>query len=155
MPTGVFAAAVLIKARKDDQSGEGSFFDMFRNRLIFPIGDEMGNPIAFGARKIDAEDEPKYLNSPESALFNKSRTLYGLHLARRAIIDAKQAIITEGYTDVIACHQAGVCNVVGTLGTALTREHARILSRLCDTVVLLFDGDEAGMRAADRGVNVF
>jgi DNA primase len=85
----------------------------------------------------------------------KSETLYGLNRAKRAIIEAKQAIITEGYTDVIACHQAGICNVVGTLGTALTRDHARLLSRLCDTVVLVFDGDEAGQKAADRGLEVF
>jgi DNA primase len=151
LPAEAFIAAGLIKPRKN----ESGHFDMFRNRVIFPICDELGNPVAFGARKIKPDDEPKYLNSAESPIFIKSRTLYGLHLAKRAIIDSKTAIITEGYTDVIACHQAGICNVVGTLGTALTHEHARILSKLCDTVILLFDGDAAGMRAADRGVNVF
>jgi DNA primase len=130
-------------------------YDAFRNRVIFPICDDLGNPIAFGARKINPEDEPKYLNSAESAIFNKSRTLYGLNLAKRAIIDAKLAIITEGYTDVIACHQAGVCNVVATLGTALTGDHAKVLSKLCDRIVLLFDGDEAGQKAGDRGFDVF
>jgi len=147
----MFAAAGLLKPRKE---GEG-YYDAFRNRLIFPICDELGNPIAFGARKINPEDEPKYLNSAESAVFVKSKTLYGLHLAKRAIMDSRQVIVTEGYTDVIACHQAGVRNAVATLGTALTRDHARILSRLCDTVVLLFDGDEAGLKAADRGLEVF
>jgi DNA primase len=151
LPEQLFIAAGLIKQRKN----EGGCFDMFRNRLIFPICDELGHPVAFGARKINPEDEPKYLNSAESAVFVKSRTLYGLNLAKRAIIDSRTAIICEGYTDVIACHQAGIANVVGTLGTALTNEHARILSKICDTVVLLFDGDAAGMRAADRGVNVF
>jgi DNA primase len=151
----VFAAAGLLKARSSDGPHGGGYYDAFRNRLIFPIFNEVGQPVAFGARKIDPEDEPKYLNSAESTIFQKSRTLYGLHLAKRAIIDARQVIVTEGYTDVIACHQAGVCNVVGTLGTALTRQHAKLLSRLCDTVVLLFDGDEAGQRAADRGVEVF
>ncbi len=146
-----FSAAGLLKQRSN---GEG-FYDAFRNRLIFPICNEVGQPVAFGARKINPEDEPKYLNSAESAIFQKSRTLYGLHLAKRAIIDARQVIVTEGYTDVIACHQAGITNVVGTLGTALTRQHAKILSRLCDTVVLLFDGDEAGQRAADRALEVF
>lgn len=141
----------LIKQRPNSEG----CYDTFRNRLIFPISDETGHPVAFGARIINPEDEPKYLNSSESAIFNKSRTLYGLHLAKRAIIDANQAIVTEGYTDVIACHQAGITNVVGTLGTALTREHAAILARLCDTVIVLFDGDEAGMRAADRAVDVF
>lgn len=147
----VFAAAGLLKPRKE---GDG-YYDAFRNRLVFPICDDVGKPIAFGARKLNPQDEPKYLNSAESPLFSKSKTLYGLHRAKRAIIEHKQAIVTEGYTDVIACHQVGICNVVGTLGTALTRDHARILARLCDTVVLVFDGDEAGQKAADRGLEVF
>ncbi|MHC5113676.1 MAG: DNA primase [Planctomycetota bacterium] len=144
-------AAGLLRERA---GGEGTY-DTFRNRLIFPICDEMGRPIAFGGRIIDPEDQPKYLNSPETALFDKSRTLYGLHLARRAIIESNQVIVAEGYTDVIACHQAGVTNVVATLGTALTKQHADVLSRLADTVVLVFDADDAGRRAADRGVEVF
>jgi DNA primase len=145
------AAAGLVKARK---TGSG-WYDTFRNRIVFPICDETGQPVAFGGRRIDPDDEPKYLNSPESPLFRKSRTLYGLHLARRAIIDAGRAVVVEGYTDVITCHQADVRHVVGTLGTALTRDHARILSRLCDEVVLVFDGDEAGQRAADQAIRVF
>lgn len=147
----IFEAAGLLKQRKDSPG----HYDAFRNRLIFPICNDLGQPVAFGARKINPEDEPKYLNSAESPLFQKSKTLYGMHLAKRAIIEARQAIVTEGYTDVIACHQAGVRNVVGTLGTALTQDHARMLSRLCDTVILIFDGDEAGQKAADRGVEVF
>ena len=151
LPESLFLNAGLLKPRKE---GAGHY-DAFRNRLIFPICDDVGNPIAFGARKINPEDEPKYLNSAESPLFSKSKTLYGLHRAKRAIIETKRAIVTEGYTDVIACHQAGIFNVVGTLGTALTHDHARILSRLCETVVLVFDGDEAGQKAADRGLEVF
>src|SRR5690606_19858718 len=85
----------------------------------------------------------------------KAGTLYGLHQATRAIQTERTAIITEGYTDTIACHQAGIANVVATLGTALTARHATVLRRLCDRVVLLFDGDEAGRRAADRAVEVF
>ncbi|UCD75018.1 MAG: DNA primase [Phycisphaerales bacterium] len=146
-----FLAAGLLKRKE----GEDRCYDAFRNRLIFPICDETGAPIAFGGRKVAADDEPKYLNSAESAVFDKSATLFGLHLAKRAIIDAGQAIVTEGYTDVIGCHQAGIANVVGTLGTALTPRHAQYLSRLCDTVVLVFDGDEAGQRAADRALAVF
>jgi DNA primase len=146
-----FLAAGLLKPRK---TGEGCY-DAFRHRLIFPIMNEVGQPIAFGARAIRPDDEPKYLNSAESSIFQKSRTLYGLHQAKRSIIDSRTAILTEGYTDVITCHQHGFTNVVGTLGTALTREHARLLSKFCDTVVLVFDGDEAGQRAADRGVEVF
>jgi len=146
---GAFEAAGLVRHRG------GHLADGFRNRITFPICDELGRVIAFGARKIDPEDEPKYLNSPESAIFHKSRALYALHLAKRAIVDSRTAIVVEGYTDVIACHAAGLTNVVATLGTSLTRDHARILQRLCDTVVLLFDGDEAGQRAADRALEVF
>ncbi len=144
-------AAGLIKPRTN---GNGHY-DTFRNRLIFPICDELGRPIAFGGRRLDENDEPKYLNSAESPLFNKSGTLYGLHLAKRAIIDTRQVIVTEGYTDVVACHQAGLRNVVATLGTALTPRHVQILKRLCEEVVVLFDGDEAGRRAADRAVALF
>ncbi len=143
-----FEAAGLLRRR-------GALVDGFRNRVMFPIADELGRCIAFGARSIDPDDEPKYLNSPESALFHKSKSLYGIHLAKRAIIQSRTAIITEGYTDVIACHRAGIENAVATLGTALTRDHARVLQRLCDTIVLLFDGDTAGQRAADRALDVF
>jgi DNA primase len=146
---GAFEAAGLVRHRG------GHLADGFRNRITFPICDELGRAIAFGARIIDPEDEPKYLNSPESAIFHKSRALYAIHLAKRAIVDSRTAIIVEGYTDVIACHAAGLTNVVATLGTSLTRDHARVLQRLCDTVVLLFDGDEAGQRAADRALEVF
>lgn len=146
----LFAAAGLLKRRDD-----GSHYDAFRNRLMFPIRDQIGRVIAFGARRIDDEDEPKYLNSPETPLFNKSAAIFGLHQAVQTIQRERTAIITEGYTDVIACHQAGIENAVATLGTALTPGHAAILRRLCDTVVLLFDGDDAGQRAADRAVEVF
>lgn len=146
-----FLDAGLIKTR-DDGSGR---YDTLRNRLIFPIHDQIGRVVAFGGRRVDDEDEPKYLNSPETRVFRKSATIYGLHHAAKSIQQTRIAIITEGYTDVIACHQGGFTNAVATLGTALTREHAAILRRLCDGVVLLFDGDEAGQRAADRAVEVF
>lgn len=146
-----FTDAGLFKRR---DSGDG-VYDSFRNRLMFPIQDAAGRVIAFGARKIDEADEPKYLNSSEHAAFNKSATLYALPQAQRTIQSSRVAIITEGYTDAIACHQAGFTNAVATLGTALTREHATVLRRLCDTVVLLFDGDMAGQKAAERAVEVF
>lgn len=146
-----FELAGLITAR----SGGQGWYDRFRHRLMFPICDALGRPIAFGARRLREEDDPKYLNSPETALFNKSTTLYGLHLAKKPIIDSRLAVVVEGYTDVIACHQSGLANVVATLGTALTQGHARALSRLCDRVVLIFDADEAGQKAADRAVEVF
>ncbi|MEM8737558.1 MAG: DNA primase [Planctomycetota bacterium] len=144
-------SASLIRPRKTG----GGDFDFLRHRLIFPIFDAIGRPIAFGGRKLREEDEPKYLNSPETPLFNKSATLYGLHAAKKPIIDAKTAVIVEGYTDVIACHQAGARNVVAALGTALTAEHVRELRRYCEQVVLVMDGDAAGQKAADRAVEVF
>jgi len=147
----VFEQAGLLKKRENSPGR----YDAMRNRLIFPIHDQIGRVIAFGGRRIDDDDEPKYLNSPESRLFHKSSTLYGLHQAARAIQRERTAIIVEGYTDVIACHQAGFANTVGTLGTASTNQHSAILARLCDTVVLLFDSDDAGMRAADRATEVF
>ncbi|MCC6661433.1 MAG: DNA primase [Phycisphaerales bacterium] len=150
LPVHHLAAAGLVKSRED-----GGHYDAFRNRLMFPIHDEAGRVIAFGARKIDEADEPKYLNSAETPIFEKRSTLYGLRQASRAIQADRTAIITEGYTDTIACHQAGITNAVATLGTALTLGHAARLRRYCDTVVLLFDGDDAGQRAADRAVEVF
>lgn len=150
LPVSVFREAGLLKHRDD-----GGHYDAFRNRVMFPIQDQIGRVIAFGARKIDEADEPKYLNSPETRLFEKSGTLFGLYQAAKSIQVERTAVVTEGYTDTIACHQAGITNVVATLGTALTMRHAAVLRRLCDTVVLLFDGDEAGQRAADRAVEVF
>jgi DNA primase len=141
----------LIKPRTE---GNGHY-DTFRGRLVFPIHDQAGRPIAFGGRRLNDEDEPKYLNSPESALFHKSRTLFALQQASRAIQRENLAIVTEGYMDAIACHQAGLANTIATLGTAFTPEHARTIQRLCDRVALLFDSDDAGLRAADRAVEAF
>ncbi len=144
-----FVDAGLLKQRPGSDR-----YDAFRDRLVFPILDQFGRPIAFGGRRLDDEDQPKYLNSPESVLFDKSAVLYGLHRAFQPIRKADRAIVTEGYTDVVACHQAGFDTVVATLGTALTRKHAAQLRRICSRVVLLFDGDEAGQRAADRAIEV-
>lgn len=146
-----FEKAGLIAPRKQGQG----HYDKLRNRLIFPICDAMGRPIAFGGRRLNEEDNPKYLNSPETLLFNKSRTLYGLHLAKRAIMDSHTAVIVEGYTDVIAAHQAGAKNVLATLGTAFTSEHVTELRRFAEKVVLIFDGDDAGQKAAERAVDIF
>lgn len=151
----VDALALAGVVKKRDQ-GTGSY-DMLRDRLIFPIHDQVGRVIAFGGRRLGDSDEsgPKYLNSPETPVFHKSKTLYGLHQASRAIQRERTTVVVEGYMDVVACHQAGVETAVATLGTALTAEHAQLLKRLCDRVVLLFDGDEAGQRAADRALEVF
>lgn len=147
-----FEAFVLAGVIRPGRNGH---IDLLRDRLVFPIRDEMGREIAFGGRRLDPDQDPKYLNSPESPVFHKSKALYGIDRAKRSIIESKTAIITEGYTDVIACHRAGFTNAVATLGTALTREHARVLRRMAQNVVLLFDGDEAGLKAADRALEVF
>ncbi|MEM0915787.1 MAG: DNA primase [Planctomycetota bacterium] len=149
-PVDEFRLAGLLKKRDD-----GSDYDALRHRLIFPIADSLGRPIAFGGRRLNDEDNPKYLNSPETPLFNKSATLYGLHLAKKAIIDSRTAVLVEGYTDVIAAHQHGATNVVAALGTALTAQHVRELRRYCDKAVLVMDGDEAGVKAADRALELF
>ena len=146
---GIDAGILKKNAEKD------RVYDAFRHRIMFPILDESGSPIAFGGRRLDEEDEPKYINSPETALFHKSKALYGYVFARKSIASEKVAIVVEGYTDVIACHQAGFVNVVATLGTALTPDHAGILSHIANEVILVFDGDNAGQLAADRALEIF
>ncbi|HVT79817.1 MAG TPA: DNA primase, partial [Phycisphaerae bacterium] len=161
-------SAPLLEAGLIKQRSDSSPYDAFRNRVIFPIIDasggaaQKGRVIAFGGRVLEEKRdeagnvvEAKYLNSPDSPLFNKSESLYGLNLARQHIIRTRTAIIVEGYMDVIACHQAGVTNVVATLGTALTPDHARILKNYAQTIVLVFDSDDAGRRAADRAMEIF
>src|SRR5690348_3247872 len=128
-------------------------YDRFRNRVMFPILDARGNVIGFGGRVI-GPGEPKYLNSPETPLFEKGRELYGLYQARRAIRDANQVIVVEGYMDVVALAQNGVENAVATLGTATTPFHVAKLLKLADNVVFCFDGDAAGRKAAWRALEV-
>ena len=134
-------------------SGEGGRLrDRFFNRIMFPIHNPQGDCIAFGGRVIGS-GEPKYLNSQETPLFHKSNVLYGLDKAKNALTSTGIAIIVEGYTDVIALHEAGLENVVATLGTALTLQHIRLISRYASRrIVYLFDGDAAGQRAADRAL---
>ncbi|HUL96911.1 MAG TPA: DNA primase [Usitatibacter sp.] len=128
-------------------------YDRFRHRVMFPILDARGNVIGFGGRVI-GEGEPKYMNSPETPLFEKGRELYGLYQARRAIRDANQVIVVEGYMDVVALAQHGVENAVATLGTATTPIHVGKLLRMADNVVFCFDGDAAGRKAAWRALEV-
>ena len=132
----------------------GGYYDRFRERLIFPVIDALGRVIGFGGRTL-GEDPAKYLNSPESVLFDKGRSLYGIHRAKDAIIKQKTAVVVEGYTDCLMAHQCGVDNVVATLGTALTEGHAQALARYADKIVLIFDSDEAGEKAADRAIDIF
>jgi len=133
------------------QNDEGRRYDIFRDRIMFPIVDVRGNVIGFGGRVLDA-GEPKYLNSPETPLFEKGRELYGLYQARRAIRDAGRVIVVEGYMDVVALAQHGVDYAVATLGTATTPMHVQKLLRQTDEIVYCFDGDNAGRRAAWRAL---
>ena len=133
------------------QNDEGRRYDMFRDRIMFPIVDVRGNVIGFGGRVL-GEGEPKYLNSPETPLFEKGRELYGLYQARRAIRDAGRVIVVEGYMDVVALAQHGVEHAVATLGTATTPMHVQKLLRQTDEIVFCFDGDNAGRRAAWRAL---
>ncbi|HCG53014.1 MAG TPA: DNA primase [Betaproteobacteria bacterium] len=132
-------------------SDEGRRYDRFRDRVMFPILDQRGNVIGFGGRVI-GKGEPKYLNSPETPLFEKGRELYGLFHAKRAIRDENTVIVVEGYMDVVALAQSGVENAVATLGTATTPMHVEKLLRLADNLVFCFDGDKAGQRAAWRAL---
>lgn len=150
------AGFTLAECRKlflVDQDAGGGYFDKFRGRLMFPIRDERSRLVAFGGRII-GDGQPKYINSGDTPLFSKSRVLYGLDRAKEAVSKAKVATVVEGYLDVIACHEAGVETAVATLGTSLTDQHAKLLKRWCDKVVLLYDGDEAGQKAADRGAEI-
>jgi DNA primase len=132
--------------------GEKGTYDRFRDRTIFPIYDLSGRPIAFGGRAF--EGEPKYLNSPTTPLFDKSRYLYGLHWARDAMRDARHVVLVEGYTDVLTLHQAGLANVVGSMGTSLTQGQADLLGRLVEEVVIAYDRDAAGGAGAVRGMQI-
>ncbi len=129
------------------------YYDRFRNRIMFPIINPKGKVIGFGGRVMD-DSLPKYLNSPETEVFNKSQTLYGLNLAKNNHSDKKQLIISEGYMDVIALHTYGFTNAVATLGTALTSEHGRLMRRYADEIIICYDSDFAGQKATLRSLDV-
>jgi DNA primase len=130
----------------------GGFHDRFRNRLMIPIRDENGRMTGFGARILDPNDVPKFMNSPETPLFSKSRLLYGMDRARKPIRTANRAVIVEGYLDVIALHQAGFENVVSPMGTSLTEDQLRLLKKFTRSIVLALDPDAAGQKAVLRGL---
>ena len=129
----------------------GGLADRFYDRDMFPIFDEQGKCIAFGGRIMGA-GEPKYLNTSETSLFHKKRNLYGFNWAKEHIVAANEAVVVEGYTDAIACWEGGVKNVVATLGTALTEHHVKTLTRFAKKIIYLFDGDNAGQKAAERAI---
>ncbi len=145
---------IIVKEDEDEQGTpqRRRVFDRFRNRLMIPIRDENGRMTGFGARILDPEDFPKFMNSPDTPLFSKSRLLYGLDRARKPIRSADQAVIVEGYLDVIAVHQAGYENVVSPMGTALTDEQLRLLKRFSRRIVLALDPDAAGQKAVLSGL---
>jgi DNA primase len=151
------ALADAERAGLVSKNERGGYFDKLRGRLVFPIFDVQERPVAFGGRLIGEAKpgQPKYWNSPESPVFSKSKTLYGLWRARKAISARGHSVVVEGYTDVTAAHQAGFENVVATLGTSLTEEHVRILGRLAPVVLLAFDADSAGLKAAFRAAEMF
>ena len=144
----VLEQAGLAKARES-----GGHYDRFRERVMFPVIDTFGKVIAFGGRTL-GDDDAKYLNSPETELFSKRQSLYGLHQARDAISKNRSAIVVEGYMDCLMAHQFGLEHTVATLGTALTSEHARLLGRFADRLILVFDADQAGQKATERAIDV-
>ncbi|MGE5559872.1 MAG: DNA primase [Chloroflexota bacterium] len=152
-PRGVkIETLVKVGLVRPSDRGQG-FYDLFRNRVMFPICNSRGRVIAFGGRVLD-DSLPKYLNSSETPLFNKGRNLYALNIAREAIRSSGQAIMVEGYMDTIALHQAGITNVVASLGTALTSDQAGLLQQYAREVIIAYDADAAGERATLRGLEI-
>jgi DNA primase len=145
-----FSPALLLRSGLVVQRDERTVLDRFRNRLMIPIHRDNGAIVAFGGRAMDEGQQPKYLNSPETPIYVKGRTLYGLHLSKSAITRAKHAVMVEGYFDVAQAYQAGITNVVASSGTALTPAQAKLLKRFASKVVLSFDPDAAGQGAAAR-----
>ena len=143
----LLACGLLIE--KDD----GGFYDRFRNRLMFPIKNNKGEIVGFGGRIID-DEEPKYLNSPETSLFKKGELLYGLYESKKSIADQRKAIIVEGYTDVIGLYQNKIGNSLATLGTATTEIHINKIFRISDQIIFCFDGDNAGKKAAKKAMEL-
>lgn len=151
-----FKHDVLVKSglfSLKDASG-GSMYDKFRGRLMFPIFDYMGRVIGFGGRALQADQEPKYLNSPETPIYSKGRVLYGLSHAKKAIKENDKVVVVEGYFDVISLYQAGICNVVASSGTAFTPDQVRLIKRFTKNVVSCFDTDSAGIMATKRAYEV-
>jgi DNA primase len=150
-----YSTAELLQAGlvTERQGGEG-VYDKFRHRVMFPIRDGMGRMVGFGGRILNPEDQPKFMNSPQTVVFDKGRLLYALDLARKAIRAQDQVVIVEGYLDVIALHQGGFTNVVSPMGTALTEDQLKMLKRLTRRIVLALDPDAAGQKATLRGLEL-
>jgi len=136
------------------QREDGSIYDRFRGRVIFPIKDHRGRVVAFGGRVVDPDRQPKYLNSPETEIYSKGKVLYGFFEAKEHLRDRKEVIVVEGYLDLISLYQIGIRNVVATLGTAMTPEQGKLLSRFVKKAILMFDSDTAGKKAVIRASKV-
>ncbi|MBK8947307.1 MAG: DNA primase [Flavobacteriales bacterium] len=150
-----FDPELLEKAGWIKRREDGTAWDFFAGRVTFPVHGLGGQVIAFGARTLRSDKKlPKYFNSPESALYIKSRSLYGIHFAKKAIADSGTCLLVEGYTDVISLHQAGIHNVVASSGTSLTEDQVRLIKRYARQVTILYDGDPAGIKASLRGIDL-
>lgn len=148
-----FSEDLMIEAGLCKKSESGRMYDLLVGRVIFPLHDQAGQAVAFAGRVLDGS-EPKYLNSPQTPIYNKSQMLYGLYQGREALREKKEALILEGYLDVITAHQFGFANTLATCGTAMTEEHSRRLKRFVERTTLLFDGDAAGQKATLRGLEL-
>lgn len=144
----------LIESGMSIKTHDGKLIDRFRERVMFPIQSISGRTLGFGARTLKHGDEAKYINSPETKVYSKSNVLYGFTQARQAVRKVDFSYLVEGYTDVISLHQAGVENVVASLGTSLTENHVKIIKRLTNNLTFIFDGDEAGIKASLRGIDI-
>ncbi len=145
----------LVEASLLGRSQSGRTYDFFKNRVMFPFFDLRGNVIAFGGRTLDPEDSRKYLNSRETMVFKKNKTLFSLNFAKESAVKERRLLLCEGNMDVISMNQAGFENTVATCGTAITPEHARLMSQYCNEVVICYDSDSAGQKAAKKAINLF
>lgn len=151
IPPDISEEARLIVARKEGKSGH---FDLFRDRLMFPIVNTMGEAVAFGGRVLNPADNPKYLNSPETPVFEKKKVLYGLSQTARYIRSEDVVVIVEGYMDAVSLYQQGIRNVAAVMSSSLTPEQARLIKRMTRNVIMLLDGDSAGMDGAERSLPI-
>jgi DNA primase len=147
----------LVSEQRDEKGDViqgGRIYDRFRNRIMIPINDSQGNPIGFGARILNPNDSPKFLNSPQTVLFDKGKTLFGLDRAKRSIREKNQAVIVEGYLDVILLHQAGFTNTISPMGTALGEFQIKQIARQSRQIILALDADAAGDQATLKGIEL-
>lgn len=144
----------MIKLGVVKQSDDGTYYDLFSDRLIFPITDPKGHVVGFSGRTLNPKDTVKYINSPETVIFKKGSLLYHLYEASSSIRKSKQAILYEGFFDVISSYGAGIENGIASMGTALTKDHAKLIKQMTSSVIIAYDGDSAGLKASDQAISV-